>query len=142
MVYAVWAQRERHESERRLAQYAIASVLSDTTTLEDAAPRIMRAVCVSLRWDVGALWLVDAERERLRFIDMWARPGVDADAFAADSPAADVLRCGEGMLGRCWKSAEAHWVSDLEREPLKRRDMLLGRASEARSASRSPARAR
>src|SRR3954469_1407268 len=126
LLVAERARRGRCASERRLgAQYEIASVLSTAATVHDAAPRIMQTVCESLGWDVGALWRVDADAGRLRLIDMWALGGVNATEFASDSATA-TFRCGEGMLGRCWQSAKAVWVSDLELEPLKRRDLLLG----------------
>jgi signal transduction histidine kinase len=126
LLVAERARRGRCASERRLgAQYRIASVLSTAVTVHDAAPRIMQTVCESLGWDVGTLWRVDADADRLRLIDMWARGGVDADDFASDSATA-AFRRGEGMLGRCWQSAKGAWVSELEHEPLKRRELLLG----------------
>jgi signal transduction histidine kinase len=126
VVYASRARCARRVGEQRLrAQYAIARILSDAATVEQATPRIMQAVCEALGWELGALWHTDADAGRLRFVDSWAPRSPIAAAFAADSRQA-VLRHGEGMLGRCWSSASSVWVGDLEREPLVRRDLLLG----------------
>src|SRR5947209_4766362 len=124
--FSVWQIRERR-GERRLltAQYAIAQILADAPSVEDAAPRIMRAVCEGLGWYLGALWRVDEVADRLRFIDMWACPGVPGEAFATDSPSTAFHR-GEGMLGRCWAGGRALWAAELESQPLKRRDLLVG----------------
>jgi signal transduction histidine kinase len=125
-VYVSRARSDRHASEQRLrAQYAIARVLSDAATVNHATPRIMQAVCDALGWDLGALWGTDPDAGRLRFIDSWAPRSAIASAFAADSRHA-VLRHGDGMLGRCWESGSSVWVRDLAREPLRRRDLLLG----------------
>jgi len=124
--FSLWLIRERRSERRRLtAQYAIAQILADAPSIEDAAPRIMRAVGDGLDWDLGSLWRVDDDADRLRFIDMWARPGVPGEAFAKDSPSA-VFERGEGMLGCCWESGRPLWVRQLELQPLKRRDLLVG----------------
>ncbi len=123
---SVWLIRERRCERRRLmAQYAIAQILADAPSIEDAAPRIMRAVCEGLAWDLGALWRVDDDADRLRFIDMWAPPGVPGEAFAKDSPSA-VFQRGEGMLGGCWEGGRPLWVRELELQPLRRRELLVG----------------
>ena len=48
---------ERKRAEQRLmAQHTVAQVLAEAVTLEEATPKILRAVCECLVWDVGALW--------------------------------------------------------------------------------------
>jgi hypothetical protein len=40
-------------------QCAIRKVLSESTSLTDATPRVLREICEALGWDYGGLWLVD-----------------------------------------------------------------------------------
>src|SRR6266849_3558166 len=50
--------RKQAES-RQAAQYAVARILAEASTLDEAAPRIIQAVCASLQWDIGAIWQLD-----------------------------------------------------------------------------------
>src|SRR5262245_59714645 len=51
---------ERRRAERRLAvQYAVAHILAESESLAAATPRILRSICETTGWDVGALWDVD-----------------------------------------------------------------------------------
>ena len=63
---------ERRRVEQRLAaEHAVTSTLAEPPLLEDAAPRILRSVCESLEWDLGALWLADDAREFMRCTEVW-----------------------------------------------------------------------
>src|SRR5262249_43678456 len=48
----------KREDARLAAQYAVTRVLADAPSLAVATPRILRAVCESLGWSVGAIWRV------------------------------------------------------------------------------------
>src|SRR5438093_9634204 len=53
---------ERKTSERRrAAAHAVGEVLADAPNLTHAAPAILRAICENLEWQIGALWLVEAD---------------------------------------------------------------------------------
>jgi len=50
---------ERKQTEQRqAAQYAVVRALADSTSLAEAAPKILAAVGESLHWDVGTIWQV------------------------------------------------------------------------------------
>jgi Diguanylate cyclase, GGDEF domain/PAS fold len=56
----------RKRSEQRLAaEHAVARVVAEATTLEEAAPRIVQVVCEALDWEAGAMWLFDSEPDAL-----------------------------------------------------------------------------
>ena len=58
--------------ERRLtAEYVAARVLLDASSFEEAAPKILEAICLTLGWEHGALWTVDREVDGLRCTEMW-----------------------------------------------------------------------
>jgi len=104
---------ERRRSDRRRdAQYAITRALAEAATLEEAAPRIVGAVCTSLAWDLGAVWEVDREGEAIRCVDLWRTPGVDASAFEELTRSRSFTR-GVGLPGRVWADASPHWIPDV-----------------------------
>ena len=63
---------EQKMAERRLAaQYAVAQVLAECCSIQEATPEILRAVCESLGWQLGILWQVDPDSEMLRCVEVW-----------------------------------------------------------------------
>jgi PAS domain S-box-containing protein len=105
---------ERKRGERRLAaQYEVTHVLASAATLAEAAGQIIRAVCESLDWGLGALWRVETEGgEHLRCIETWHRPGLDVGDFEAQSRARRLER-GVGLPGRVLASGEPAWIEDV-----------------------------
>jgi PAS domain S-box-containing protein len=105
----------RLAATRALAQAAVTGVLAEADTVEEAAPALLRAVCESLGWDAGVLWVVDEGAERLRFVELWRAPG------ASIGPFEDVTRAagfppGIGLPGRVWSSGRTEWIPDVTRD--------------------------
>jgi PAS domain S-box-containing protein len=108
---------ERKRAERRLAaQYAVTRILAEAQTIDDATPRILQAVCESLGWVMGALWMVEGRRADavLHFVETWHAPSVDVSTFERFS-ARRTFERGEGLPGRVWERAEAAWETMLPR---------------------------
>lgn len=104
---------ERRQAELRLeAQYAITRALAESEALDDAAPRVLEAVCRSLGWAVGALWLVDKEAARLKCVEMWHMPGTEVPEFEEISRQRSFNK-GEGLPGRVWERGEPAWITDI-----------------------------
>ena len=58
---------ERKQAEQRLlAQHTVTQILAAAASLQEVTPRILRAICENLIWDMGALWTVDKEAGVLR----------------------------------------------------------------------------
>jgi PAS domain S-box-containing protein len=97
---------------RQAAQYAVARALAESKTLAEAAPKILEAVCNSLRWDVGTIWQVDDQEKVLRCVDLWHRsePGLKVFDKATLRTA---FTLGIGLPGRIWETAEPNWISDV-----------------------------
>ncbi len=74
-------ERKRVE-ERLTAQYAVTRVLAESRSLEDAVPKIMRAVGQNLEWDCGIFWRVDRTTSVLRCLDQWQGPGLRRSRFS------------------------------------------------------------
>jgi two-component system sensor histidine kinase/response regulator len=100
-------------SERRLtAEYVAARALLDATTIDEAAPKILEAICEALGWEHGALWTIDREADALRCAEIWNSPLVQFPEFDEVSRRATFKR-GIGLPGRVWASGEPAWIPDV-----------------------------
>ncbi|HEV7279614.1 MAG TPA: PAS domain S-box protein [Pirellulaceae bacterium] len=99
------------QERRRAAQLAVTEALAETTSLSDAAPRVLQAICEKLGWDVGGFW-VAAPQGRLVCLDMWRGPAVETAEFERASREA-VFAPGGGLPGRVWQTGAPEWVADV-----------------------------
>jgi PAS domain S-box-containing protein len=122
--------RRKRAEQRAIAQHDAALVVAEEPTLAEAAPRLLQVICETVRWDVGALWLVDSRKGVLRCIAIWRRAGVEVPEFEAATRAA-TFPPGAGLPGRVWASGAPVWIpdvvtSDLSRAPVAAREGLHG----------------
>ena len=108
-------ERKRAE-QRALAQHDATLVVAEAPTLAEAAPRLLQVICETVRWDVGALWQVDARAGVLRCAAIWRRPGVEVPEFEAVTRTA-AFAPGVGIPGRVWAQGEPIWIPDAVRDP-------------------------
>jgi PAS domain S-box-containing protein len=107
-------------AERGLAaQYAAARILAEATTLEEAAPRLLEAICGSLDWDMGALLRLDQRTAVLRCVHFWHVPGVEVPEFQTFSEQYR-FALGVGFPGRVWERGEPLWITDVTALPFPR----------------------
>jgi PAS domain S-box-containing protein len=107
---------ERKRAEQRLvAQHRIAQVLGESTGLNEAAPKILEAICEGLDWDVGALWRVDKEASLLRCVEVWHKQSVSVPEFESATRQI-TFSPGIGLPGKVWLSSEPRYIPDLGRE--------------------------
>jgi signal transduction histidine kinase/integral membrane sensor domain MASE1/ActR/RegA family two-component response regulator len=100
------------ESRRRDADYAATRALAESSRLDLAAPRILQAVCESLRWDLGALWVLDEHEHVLRCVELWHVPWRRFPGFEASSRGRTFAH-GIGLPGRVWATEEPAWIPDV-----------------------------
>jgi PAS domain S-box-containing protein len=104
---------ERRQAERRLAaEHAVTRVLAESADLEEAAPKILQAVCQNLGWDVGALWIVDRYANLLRCQDLWHEAEVQVPRFEETTRQTTFVH-GFGLPGSVWARGQPAWVVDL-----------------------------
>lgn len=99
--------------QRKLTQSQIADVLAESNTLDEAAPRILRALCEGLGWDLAALWQMDKVTGLLRPLSIWHRAGDERLADFAAATRGLTLANGKGLPGRVWKQRQAVWIQDV-----------------------------
>lgn len=105
---------ERKRAETRLAaQYEVTRALAEISDFDEAVPRILRAVCEALGWEMGALWALDREARVLRFVESWSARGVDVREFVELSRKRTFARGDEGLPARVLERGEPLWVEDI-----------------------------
>jgi PAS domain S-box-containing protein len=105
----------KQAEERQSAQYAVARILAQAETLDEAAAQIIQAVCESLQWDVGAIWHADATQGELTCVGVWHTGSPDQE-FEALSRGERFAR-GVGLPGRIWDGGEPQWIEEITSDP-------------------------
>jgi PAS domain S-box-containing protein len=97
---------ERKLADRRLIkQSVISQVLADANTLNDAAPKIIQAICESEGWDFGGFWEMDKKTKALRNVETWCRPELPGAELAAETRES-TFALNAGLAGRVWTSGQ------------------------------------
>ncbi|MEV4283181.1 ATP-binding protein [Actinoplanes xinjiangensis] len=104
---------QRHNGEvLRRARHAVARVLADADSAEQAATATVAAIADPFGWICGEYWQPDGQV--LRRIGAWSAEGSDVSAFINDHYR--IMRHGEGLPGLVWDSGQAQWTRDLPRD--------------------------
>ncbi|MGK7926936.1 MAG: PAS domain S-box protein, partial [Spirulina sp.] len=128
---------DRKRTQQRLAaQYAIANILSESSSLEADTQRILKAIGEILGWDVGELWRPISEADHkmigtgnfsttssldreelfphsgLRRVDLWTNSEATVSEFITITEMV-VLQVGMGLAGRVWEQGDPQWLADL-----------------------------
>ena len=104
-----------HADRRLTAEHVTARVLMDAVTFEEAAPRILEAICDALGWEHGALWSIDRDADKLRCTHIWTAAHLSFPEFDAKSRATMFPR-GIGLPGRVWSTRQPAWIPDVVRD--------------------------
>ncbi|MFG1399531.1 EAL domain-containing protein [Roseixanthobacter pseudopolyaromaticivorans] len=116
---------ERAAAQWRLEiQYALAGVLAVTSTVDQAAPEILRTICACANFQLGELWEVDEEASRLRHVATWHADSTAAAEFLAQTRQFDFPK-GSGLLARAWESGVPVWLDEAELDTVSRRARLV-----------------
>ena len=103
-----------HAEQRLTVQYAIAQVLTDSETLEEATPDVLKIICTELNWEWGELWVPDDDEETLRCVEIWSHSDISVPRFEAATH--DITFApGVGLPGAVWAEGEPRWIPDVTR---------------------------
>ncbi len=98
------------------AHHAVATVLAEAESLEESLPHLLRAICQSLGFEMGAIWRTDQEQQVLRCAGVWHAPDADLTTFESRTQAITFSR-GVGLPGRVWESGAPAWIEDVVEDP-------------------------
>ena len=100
---------------RLSAQFAVSKILVEEQTLHDATPKIIRQLCETLGWEVGAVWSLDRVANVLRCEQFWSSSAGKTAGFEAMTRKA-VFPSGLGLPGRVWTNGKAVWIPDVVKD--------------------------
>lgn len=105
---------ERRIAEQRLqAEHAVARLLAESPSVDDAAPRLLQAICENLGWERGEWWCLDSARGFLRCSATWFRP--TPNAWAVDETRRDLfVKPGMGLVGQTWESQKPTLLDEVK----------------------------
>ena len=107
---------QRQAEARDRAQNTVATVLATAVTLTDATSRLLEALCVTLDWDLGQLWVNDRESGELCFEQAWQCPGLDLGPFI-EASRGHTFAVEVGLPGTVARSREVAWIPDVAADP-------------------------
>jgi PAS domain S-box-containing protein len=105
------SERKRKDLHRAV-RLSVTQVLAQAATVEGAHRDLCKAMGETLRWDVGAVWLVDSQAQVLWCTELWHGPEVQAGEFEARCRRQEFAR-GVGLPGRVWAGRKCAWIADL-----------------------------
>jgi len=117
VIYATARDITEHKrKERRLAaQYAVARLLSETSSFEQAVPKLLQAIGDTVGWGLGVMWTVDRTANLLRCANIWSSPSVHVPEFEGVTGVM-TFPPGIGLPGRVWKNGAPAWIPDTVRD--------------------------
>jgi PAS domain S-box-containing protein len=109
-------QSELYQANQTLSlDAAISHILVEAATPNEAAPRILRAICEKTGWEWSALWDMDTQANVLRCASVWHPHGTAALSFEAQTWQ-QTFAPGVGLPGRVFATRQAHWIEDLAQD--------------------------
>ncbi|MBW4442706.1 MAG: PAS domain S-box protein [Plectolyngbya sp. WJT66-NPBG17] len=105
----------KQAEHRRDIQYAIAQILAEATTISDALPTILQAICENLGWQLGVFWSVNHQTNCLHYSDSWRSPTTAAHVLS-ESNLQTTFAPGVGLPGRVWLNRQPLWISNLKED--------------------------
>ena len=107
------ATTEREREQRLLAmQHSTTRVIAEAATLDEGIPRILQAICETLVWEHGAVWMIDPDARLLRCAYLWHVPDSPFAEFEAASRET-TFAPGVGLPGRVWSTGGPLWIPDV-----------------------------
>lgn len=108
---------ERKLTQQRLAiQFETSSLLSDSSSLAAAAPRLLDICSSTDAWEVAVLWMPEGATGPWRSFSYREAPGRRFPNFAAET-ARQTLDPRTGLLGRPATDEQPVWAEDIGHEP-------------------------
>ncbi len=93
-------------------QYTATQVLAEASSLQDATPKLLQALCENLDWDLGEFWAVDIHANELCYAANWHSPDLDLTEFEAISQET-TFAPGVGLPGQAWLKGKPVWMDDV-----------------------------
>ena len=114
------SQRTRALRERTM-EHAVTRVLSESRSVEETMPLLMRTICEAMGWAYGARWVWDPDVSNLRRAESWA----DFDLEFDEADRHYWLEIGPwetgGPVRKAWMDGRLTWLTDINEDASFRR---------------------
>ena len=98
-------------------EHAVALILVETRSAEDAYPRLLETIGTSLGWEYGGVWERSPGGDPfVRCVETWCRDEERLTEFARVSRGL-TFPPGAGLPGRVWSSGSPAWIGDARVDP-------------------------
>ena len=109
--------KDRYEilksADRRLAaQFAVTRALAESSSLSQATPRLLQYICEAVGWELGELWVVNAESNTLHIEGSWHLPTYEVEEFEK-AGRKTILFPGIDLVGRVLSNSEPAWIDNV-----------------------------
>jgi PAS domain S-box-containing protein len=94
-------------------EHAVEHALTRSADPSGIYATILAAIGESLGWSVAAAWEETPDGRKLRCVEVWQGPDVDAGSFRVLTERL-LLDPGDGLPGRVWQTGEPAWIADLD----------------------------
>lgn len=106
---------ERKFAERRMeVENAIARVLSESRSVDEAISVVIRMLATTYGWDCGAFWQISDDGLMLRCVTSWTGDDPALNAFYAEATDMPVHSAGNGIARQAWKTDAPYWIPDVQ----------------------------
>ena len=124
---------ERRIAENRLkAQHIVTQALAESGTFIEVSSKILQTICIALEWELGEVWIFDAQDRVLKCSEIWHIPSIEVSAFIKVTKQT-TFPPGIGLPGRVLSSAQPVWVEDVAHDPNFPRAEVASKEGTARS---------
>ena len=118
---------QKHAQRRQALQHAVAKVLAEASTVEQAIPELLHVIGTGLQWQAGIFWRVQEKDRTLRCLYTWGAHPHPVEEFW-EASRREIFSSGVGFPGRCWARGEPLWEPDVMRDHGFVRMAEIGRA--------------
>jgi len=109
---------EEKKFEQRLStQYAVVKIAAESSTIEEAIPKIIDSICTGLGCDVGEYWKYDEQNEKLLLTSHWSSKIITEEKYI-EIRGRHSFKKGEGLPGIVWKKNKLIWNANLSSSDL------------------------
>jgi signal transduction histidine kinase/ActR/RegA family two-component response regulator len=111
-------KQARQKAETYLSMgHAITRVLAASTVLEKIAPKILKVICNTLAFPVGAVWTIDDTHPALRCTAIWCNEETAAIKEFAELSKKSFFTQNKGLPGRVWKDKAICYLEEVVTDP-------------------------
>lgn len=83
----------------------ILQLIEHGKSIRDVGEKILKLICQMINWDLGEIWLIDEEKNVIRFVNSWHIENLDTSRTKT-------FHSGEELAGKVWFEKNHVWISD------------------------------